>query len=352
MPKERDDAGIDPPRAGFYDVVAVGSALVDVLVPVPDGFPESLGLVRGSMSLVNLAEAESLRRSALAVAIDETQVIAGGSAVNTVAGVASLGGSAACLARVADDELGQAFVVGTKGAGVHFEATLGRNGSPIDLATGRCLALVTPDGERTMCTYLGAASQLSPTDLNPAILGSAGIVYVEGYLWDLPQTIDVLRRAMSEAKAAGARVAFSLSDPFCVERHRHEFLDLVGQDLDLVFANEAEICLLYDTEDFDHAVGRIATSGVTAAATRGPAGSVVIADGTVLAVPADPVPSVIDTTGAGDLYAAGFMFGLSQGRTWIDCARLGSLAAAEIIGHIGARPQVSLAELALAARLV
>ncbi|MHB1488218.1 MAG: adenosine kinase [Acidimicrobiales bacterium] len=332
--------------------MAVGSALVDVLVRVPDGFPESLGLVRGSMGLVDLAQAESLRHAALEAAIDEVQVMAGGSAVNTAVGVAGLGGSAACLARVAEDELGRDFVTGTKGAGVHFEPAPGRTDATTNLATGRCLTLVTPDAERTMCTYLGAASQLSPLDLDAMVLGGARIVYVEGYLWDLPETIDVLRQAMSAAKVAGAKLAFSLSDPFCVERHRREFLSLIEGELDLVFANEAEVCLLYGTDDVAAAAKQLGATGVVGALTRGAAGSMVMADGEAFTVAADPVASVVDTTGAGDLYAAGFMFGMTHGRTWTDCARLASLAAAEIIGHIGARPEVSLAELARSARLV
>lgn len=332
--------------------MAVGNALVDVLVQVPDGFPASLGLVPGSMSLVDLAQAESLRHAAIEAAVDEVQVVAGGSAVNTVVGVAGLGGSAACLARVAEDDLGRDFVAGTRAAGVFFEPPPSRSEDGANLATGRCLALVTPDAERTMCTYLGAAGQLAPSDLDAGVLRDARILYVEGYLWDLPETIEVLRQAISLAKAAGAQVAFSLSDSFCVERHRHEFLSLMEAELDLVFANEAEVCLLYGTDDFDTAAGRLAESGVVGALTRGAAGSVVLAGGQVIAVAADPVASVVDTTGAGDLYAAGFMFGMTHDRTWADCARLGSLAAAEIIGHLGARPEVSLAELARSAGLV
>ncbi|MGH9307106.1 MAG: adenosine kinase, partial [Acidimicrobiales bacterium] len=213
-------------------------------------------------------------------------------------------------------------------------------------ASGRCLALITPDAERTMCTYLGAASQLSQADLDPDLLARTDLLYVEGYLWDLAETIEALRSAMSEAKAAGAKVAFSLSDAFCVERHRDEFLELMDSDLDLVFANEAEVLLLYGTDDFDQTVKRLAGSGLTAALTRGPGGSVVVSEGEVLAVDAHPVDKVVDTTGAGDLYAAGFLFGMSRARSWTDCAQLGSLAAAEVISHVGARPEADLVALA------
>jgi sugar/nucleoside kinase (ribokinase family) len=326
------------------DVVAIGSALVDVLTHATPDDLDALGLVKGSMTLVDLARAAGVY-DAMGPAIE----VSGGSAANTAVGIAALGGSVGYVGKVAADELGQVFLHDIEAAGV----TLGRvsqvesGDDPADArATGRCLVLVTEDGERTMATHLGVASTLGPEDLDEELVARARVVYLEGYLWDLGPAKAALRRAMELAHGGDAVVALTLSDPFCVERHQREFLDLLHGDVDVLFANEDEVRLLFGVSSFDRAVTALEETGILAALTRGAAGSVVVSASGPIAVPAEPVEYVVDTTGAGDLYASGFLYGLTHGLDPGGCARLGGVCAAEVISHIGARPQADLRQLA------
>jgi sugar/nucleoside kinase (ribokinase family) len=336
------------PPSRPLNVVALGNAIVDVLALVDDAVVGRLGLPKGSMSLVDATESE---RVMAGLGPDALQV-AGGSAANTLAGVASLGGSAAYVARVADDTLGRFFVEDLRATGVEF--------SPCDLVsepgTGRCVVLVTPDGDRVMRTYLGASTTLGPAHVDADLIARASVLYLEGYLWDVPGARDAVRRAIALARrppggGPGAVVALSLSDPYCVERHREDFSGLVGQ-VDLLFGNEAEVTMLWGVRTLDEAVASARCTGVVGAFTRGPAGAVVAGATETIAVPAWPVDPVVDTTGAGDLFAAGFLYGLTHGASLEACARLGGLAAAEVVGHLGARPLVPLRELAEEASLV
>lgn len=343
------DPAPDAP-APDLDVVAVGSALVDVLTRADPGDLVRLDMVKGSMTLVDLA-----RAAAVYEAMGPAVEMSGGSAANTAVGVAALGGQVGYVGKVAADELGEVFLHDIAAAGV----TLGRTtpvplgtGEAADRATGRCLVLVTEDGERTMATHLGVASTLGPEDLDQDLLRRAQVVYLEGYLWDLPPAKAAMRQAMALAHANDALVALSLSDPFCVQRHQHEFLELLQGDVDVLFANEDETMLLFGSEDFDAALEAVEETGLLAALTRGPLGSVVVAASGPVAIPADPVAAVVDTTGAGDLYAAGFLYGLTHGHEPERCARLGGLCAAEVIAHVGARPQQDLRLLAQGAGLL
>lgn len=319
------------------DVVGVGNALVDVLSHESEDFVRRLGLVKGTMQLVDEPRAREIY-AAMGPAVE----ISGGSAANTVVGVASFGRRAHYIGKVRDDQLGDVFSHDLRSVGVGY-ATPPAGAGP---ATGRCLIVVTPDAQRTMSTYLGASSLLAPADIEKAVIERGRILYLEGYLFDPPEAQEAFRAAASIAHAAGRKVALTLSDPFCVDRHRAAFLDLVERHADVLFANEAEICSLYRVRDFDAAVARVREHCEIAALTRSERGSVIVAGDAVHVVPAHPVDRVVDTTGAGDLYAAGFLVGLSRGLPLPVCGRLGSLAAAEIISHVGARPQVSLAELA------
>ncbi|HYX45056.1 MAG TPA: adenosine kinase, partial [Acidimicrobiales bacterium] len=286
------------------DVVAVGSAIVDVLAGAEDRDLAALGLVKGTMALV-----DAERSDALYAAMGPAVEVSGGSAANTAAGVASFGGAAAFVGKVRDDQFGAVFTHDIRAVGVRFTTPPAVEGP----ATARCLVLVTPDAQRTMTTYLGAATGLAPDDIDDDLVARARFTYVEGYLWDPPEAIGALRRAMGVAHGAGRAVALSLSDPFCVDRHRHEFLGLVDDEVDVLFANEAEIVSLLETGSFDQAVAEVGERCPLAVLTRGPLGSVVVSGSSVLDVPATPVPEVVDTTGAGDLYAAGFLYGLSRG---------------------------------------
>ena len=336
MPEQRTDTR--------YDVLAVGNAIVDVLAHADDGFLDRHGMVKGSMALIDDAVVHDLYAD-MGPAVE----ISGGSAANTAAGLASLGGRAAFVGKIADDQLGEVFTHDIRATGVRFAPLAPLQGGP---STARCLILVTPDAQRTMNTYLGASAHISPADVDPSEVAAAAVTYCEGYLWDQPDAKAAILAAMDAARAAGRRVAFTLSDSFCVDRHRAEFLDLAEGRVDVLFANEAEICSLYEVDDFDAAAERVAGHVDLACLTRSEKGSVVITSaGERLAVPAAPVARVVDTTGAGDLFAAGFLFGLTAGRDLETCARLGALAAAEVISHVGARPEVSLADLAADAGL-
>ena len=318
------------------DVVAVGSAIVDVLTTTGDADVEAAGLVKGTMALIDADRADTLYAS-MGPAVE----VSGGSAANTVAGVASFGASAAFIGKVRDDQLGQVFSHDIRAVGVEFATPPAVDGP----ATARCLVMVTPDAQRTMSTYLGAATGLSPADIDGEVIERAHYTYLEGYLWDPPEAIEALRRAVALAHDAGRQVAMSLSDPFCVDRHRKAFLDFIASDVNVLFANEAEIVSLFEVSSLGDALPLLPGHCDVAAVTRGPLGSVVVGADAVVEVPAAPVERVVDTTGAGDLYAAGFLYGLVTGSDPARCARLGGIAAAEVISHIGARPQVPLSTL-------
>lgn len=322
----------------LYDVAAIGNAIVDVIAPADDAFLAAEGLTKGAMMLIDEARATSLY-GRMAAGIETS----GGSAGNTVAGVASLGGKAAYLGKVAGDQLGEVFAHDMKAIGAHFDTPPLAEGP----ATARCLINVTPDGQRTMCTFLGASTELSPADVDPAVIEGARIVYLEGYLFDPNEARRAFAKAAGLARAAGRLIAITLSDSFVVERHRAALLGFIEDQVDLVFANEAEVTALFQT-DFDAAVSALRDRTRIAAVTRSEKGSVVLSEGEAYVIAAEPVEKVVDTTGAGDQYAAGFLFGLSRERPLDQCGRLGSLAAAEVISHYGPRPQVSLKELAAA----
>jgi len=325
-----------------YDVVGIGNALVDVIAHGNDEFLDRHGLVKGAMTLIDTDRAVQLYD-----AIGSGVELSGGSAANTLCGVASFGGRGAYIGKIAADDLGEVFGHDLRAVGVSFHPPR----PAADLPTGRCVIVVTPDAQRTMNTYLGMSSLLTPADVDDEVVASGRIVYLEGYLWDRPEAMAAYRKAARVAHEAGNKVALTLSDSFCVERHREAFLDLVAGDVDILFANEAELCSLYRTSVMDDAVEAVKGHVEVAAVTRGAHGSMVVTgDGTVH-VDAEPVNEVIDTTGAGDLYASGFLFGLTHARSLPQCAHLGSLAAAEVISHVGARPVTSLARLAARAGL-
>jgi sugar/nucleoside kinase (ribokinase family) len=320
-----------------FDVVGIGNALVDVIAHADDGFLDRHGLVKGSMELIDTERADTLY-AAMGPGVE----VSGGSAANTLAGLASLGGRGAFVGRVRDDQLGAVFAHDIRAVGVAFEGRPATQGSP----TGRCLILVTPDAERTMGTYLGASSELGPDDVDAAVVAAAQITFLEGYLFETDAAKAAFREAASAARGAGRKVALTLSDRFCVERHRDEFRELVARDIDILFANEQELLALYETDDLDGGIARAAEHCAVVVATRSARGSVVVAGDERHEVPAHPVDEVVDTTGAGDLYAAGFLYGFARGRDLRTCARLGGVAAAEVISHLGARPERPLSELA------
>lgn len=323
----------------LYDVAAIGNAIVDVIAAADDDFIAANGLTKGAMMLVD--EDQSARLYDKMGAGVETS---GGSAGNTVAGVASFGGKAAYMGKVAKDKLGDVFAHDMRAIGAHFDnAPL--VGGP---ATGVSMINVTPDGQRTMCTCLGAATQFTEADVDAAIIESAKIVYLEGYLFDPDAARRAFAKAAGLARGSGRMLALTLSDAFVVERHRDALIGFIDGQVDLLFANESEATALFQTNSFDEAVTALRPHVKLAAVTRSDKGSVILAEGERLSVAAEPVEKVVDTTGAGDQYAAGFMFGLARGRPLQACGRLGSLAAAEVISHYGPRPQVSLKELAAA----
>jgi sugar/nucleoside kinase (ribokinase family) len=319
------------------DVVGIGNALVDVLSHETETFIGDHHLEKGAMTLVDTERAEQLYAS-----MGPAAEISGGSAANTMVGVTSFGGTAAFIGRVNDDQLGAVFAHDIRAAGVEFTTKPATDGDP----TGRCLIVVTPDAQRTLNTYLGASARLGPGQLDDDLLARAQILFLEGYLWEQPESKDAFRRATTVAHDAGNRVALTLSDSFCVERHRAEFVDLIGHEVDVLFANEAEITSLYEVATFDDALQRVAHQCEIAALTRSEKGAVIVTRDEVHVIDAARVPHVVDTTGAGDLFAAGFLFGLTHGYDLGTAGRLGALAAGEVIAHLGARPEASLAELA------
>jgi len=319
--------------ASGFDVLCIGNAIVDVIARVGEDFVSRHGLVKGSMNLIDEARAEQLYGD-MGQAIE----VSGGSAGNTAAGVASLGGRAAYFGKVKADQLGAIFRHDMRAQGVVFDTPAATEGP----ATARSFILVTPDSERTMNTYLGACVNFTTADVDRKVVEAAQVTYMEGYLWDRPEAKDAFKLAARIARAAGRKTSITLSDSFCVERHRDSFLELIRNDIDIVFANEAEINSLYQTRNFDDAVRAIGIDCPVAVVTRSEKGCVVVKGDEVHASPAHPVARVVDVTGAGDLFASGVLYGLTNGRSLSEAARLGSLAAAEVISHIGARPEVKL----------
>jgi sugar/nucleoside kinase (ribokinase family) len=324
--------------AAKYDVLGIGNAIFDVLVQTDEGFLAAHGMTKGSMALIDEIRAASIYRD-----MGPATQMSGGSAANTIVGIANLGARAAYVGKVRDDEIGRLYVHDIRAAEVAFD-TKPASGGP---ATGCSYILVTPDGERTMNTYLGAAQELMPSDIDPAQIEAASIVYLEGYLWDPKSAKEAFVKAADIAHGAGRQVALTLSDAFCVDRYRGEFLELMRKGtVDLIFANEAELYSLYQTSDFDAALKQLRKDTRLGVVTRSEKGCVVASAEGVIAVPAFPIKKTVDTTGAGDLFAAGFLFGLARNAGYENAGRLGALAAAEVIQHIGARPQVSLKQLA------
>ena len=317
-----------------YDVLGIGNAIVDVIARAEDDFLVAQDMHKGTMALIDEARAEQIY-AAMGPAVESS----GGSAANTIVGVASFGARAAFVGKVNDDELGRTFAHDIRSAGVAYDTPPASEGP----STARCYIMVTPDGERTMNTYLGAAQDLHPNDIDEAQVASAAVTYLEGYLWDPPHAKEAFVKAAGIAHKASRRVALTLSDAFCVDRYRAEFLDLIRKGIvDIVFANERELHSLYETADFDSAVKVLRGEAKLAVVTRSEKGCIVVSAKAVEAVAAEPVDQVADVTGAGDLFAAGFLVGLARGKDHRTAARLGGLAAAEVIQHIGARPAVSL----------
>ncbi len=319
-----------------FDVLGIGNAIVDVISRADDGFLDRHTLAKGSMMLIDEARAEKLY-AAMGPGVE----VSGGSCGNTMAGIASFGGKGAYVGKVRDDQLGQVFGHDLRSIGVSFETTPSASGP----STARCLIVVTPDAQRTMNTYLGACTGLGPGDIDPERVGAAQVTYVEGYLWDEPDAKKAVLKAFDAAHAAGRLVSITLSDSFCVDRYRDEFRALVRDKVDILFGNESEIKSLYQVESFDAALEATRKEAKIAALTRSEKGSVVVSGNAMHVVDADPVAEVKDTTGAGDLYASGFLYGFTHGKPLAECARLGGIAAAEIISHVGARPEKPLKDL-------
>lgn len=318
-----------------YDVVAIGNAIVDVLAQSNDAFLSEQGMAKGTMQLVFSAE----EADNLYAKMGPAQEISGGSAANTIAGIAALGGTCGFIGQVADDQLGKIFAHDIRALGIDF-ATAARGGEP---STARCLIFVTPDGQRTMNTFLGASQFLPEDAIDRDLIINAGILYLEGYLWDPEEPRKAMRNAIHLARSNGRKVAFTLSDTFCIGRHGDDFRQLIKEGLiDILFANEAELLALCHTDDFDAAVDKVSKQVPTLVVTRGADGAIAVAGGERVSVPAQPVDKVVDTTGAGDLFAAGFLHGQAQGHDLEKSLTLGAICAAEIISHYGARPAADL----------
>jgi sugar/nucleoside kinase (ribokinase family) len=322
-----------------YDVLGIGNAIVDLIATADENFLIRESIQKGGMTLVDEARAEHLY-----AAMGPATVTSGGSAGNTMAGIASLGGKGLYIGKVRNDELGRQFSHDIRSIGVDFTTAPLASGP----STARSMIFVTPDGERSMNTYLGACQNLTPADVDPALVQAASVTYLEGYLWDPPAAKDAFRKASEIAHAAGRQVALTLSDSFCVDRYRAEFLDLMKSGVvDIVFANESELKSLYMTADFDAAVMAVRDDVSLAVVTRSELGAMVVSRDETVSAPAFPVERLVDTTGAGDLFAAGFLFGLTNGKDKRTALRLGALAAAEVIAHVGPRPLQSLRQLAV-----
>ena len=321
-----------------FDVLGIGNAIVDVIARTDDDFLAAQKMRKGAMQLIDEAQAAGIY-DAMGPAVE----VSGGSAANTIVGAASLGARAAFVGKVKDDELGRVFAHDIRAAGVAYTTPPASAGP----STARCYVLATPGGERTMNTYLGAAQDLHPNDIDADVIAAAQVIYLEGYLWDPPRAKEAFLKAAKIAHGAGRDVALTLSDAFCVGRYRAEFLDLIRNGtVDLVFANESELHSLYETADFDTALNALRNDAKLAVVTRSAKGCLVVSREETDAVPASPIERMVDATGAGDLFAAGFLVGLSRGADNRTAARLGALAAAEVIQHLGARPETSLKALA------
>ncbi len=318
------------------DLVGIGNAIVDVLAKTDDTFLKNNHINKGTMTLIEAEGAEKLYEK-MAPGVE----MSGGSAANTMAAFASLGGQGGYIGKVSNDQLGEVFRHDIKAAGVCFD-TPGLDDGP---STARCLILVTPDAQRTMCTYLGACVWIGPEDLNAAMISNAKVTYLEGYLFDKDRAKKTFIKASEIAHGAGRDVALTLSDPFCVNRHRAEFMDLISNHIDILFANEAEIMALFETSSFDEAADKIRNHCKVAVLTRSEKGSLIVSRDKAYKVAAEKVAKVVDTTGAGDAYAAGFLYGYTRDMSLPDCGRIASIVAAEIIGQMGARPQRNLAKL-------
>jgi len=323
-----------------YDVVGLGNAIVDVISQTDDAFLAQWGIIKNNMNLIEADRADTLTKVS-----KEALETSGGSGANTIAGIASFGGRGGYIGKVADDRLGEVFRTDMAKIGVPFDTAPLLNGE----ATARSIIFVTPDGARSMNTYLGASVEFAPSDVDVEMVQAGNILYLEGYLFDKEVAKASFIHAAEVAHAAGRKVSLTLSDSFCVDRHRASFRQLIRNQIDILFANEEELLSLYETDDFDAAVELLRADTGLAAITRSEKGSVVIGDGEPIAVPAEPVDAVVDTTGAGDQYAAGFLFGIAKGLPLATCARLGHIAAAEVISHYGPRPETSLSTLAKAA---
>jgi sugar/nucleoside kinase (ribokinase family) len=317
-----------------FDVAGIGNAIVDVIFPVPDDFLLEHGIAKAAMTLIDEFRAEQL----IALAEDAKQV-SGGSAANTMAGLASFGAKGKFIGKVKNDSLGRRFAEDLKTAGVHFDTPM----ADASLPTACSLIAVTPDGQRSMSTFLGACRELTPDDIDPSEIGAIDFLYIEGYLWDEEQPKEAIRKAIAASRGAGRSVAFTLSDPFCVGRYRDEFLHLMKTDIDILFANEEEVKALFEVDTFNEALKATKAWHGIAALTRSENGCVIVGgNGEMRVLPAERVPQVVDTAGAGDQFAAGFLYGLSRKRDLRTAARLGAVAAAEVISHYGARPEQSL----------
>jgi sugar/nucleoside kinase (ribokinase family) len=326
-----------------YDVVGIGNAIVDIIGRCDDAFLVRHDLAKGFMRLIDAGQAEQLY-SIMGPAIERS----GGSAANTIAGLASFGGRGAFIGRVAGDQFGKVFWHDIHAAGVAFETGYAVSGLP----TAVCLILVTPDGERTMNTFLGASTELGAAEVDAGMIAASQVTYLEGYLFDKPEAKEAFRIAAGLAAKAGRKTALTLSDAFCVDRHRADFRQLVQHDVDILFANEKEITALFETNTFEEAVAAVRGACEIAVLTRSEQGSLIVTAAEAITIAPHPVDKVVDVTGAGDLYAAGFLYGVTRSLPLEACGRLGSLAAAEVIGHIGARPEVPLDTLARKAGLM
>lgn len=331
----RDPNGVIMPEQKL-DVVAIGNAIVDVLSHADDAFVTKHGLAKGSMTLIDAAQADKLYAD-----MGPGVEVSGGSAANTIAGLAALGAKCGFIGRVRNDQLGNVYAHDLRAGGVEYTTTMATSGP----GTGRCYILVTPDAQRTMNTYLGASVELGPGDVDARMVERARILYLEGYLWDRPGAKEAFRKAADIARTKGAKVAFSLSDAFCVNRWRDEFRELIEKRVDILFANETEITALYRVNTFEEAVPMVRAHTEVAALTRSEKGAVIVRGQETATVAAERIAKVVDTTGAGDLYASGFLCGLLRGRDLATAGSMGAIAAAEVISHFGARPEAPLKEL-------
>jgi sugar/nucleoside kinase (ribokinase family) len=337
----------DDTAVADLDLVCIGSPLLDVLYSTTAEELSHVGLAKGSMTLIDLDTAIAVQAH-----MSGPRFVSGGSVANTAAGMAELGGRAGFVGAVADDEVGRTYAEQLRAAGVEFEPSVSETAAGDGLGTGRCMVLVTDDADRTMGTYLGAASTLTPRGVPVEMVQRAAIVLLEGYLWDVPSAKEAMRLAAQASHEADGSVALSLSDPFCVGRHQREFLDLLVDDIDILLGNEEEISMLFGASTYEAALEAAEETGLLVAMTRGAAGAVVLTASGPEVVPAASVDRVVDTTGAGDLFASGFLFGLTHGMDPVESTRLGGICAAEVISHQGARPEADLRALAAAAGLL